>query len=396
MEFKTLKLEDIVKINKSSYKKEWNWNKAYYLDTGNLTKNTINDIVEFDLKVEKLPSRAKRITQKNSILYSTVRPNQEHYGFIEDDFKNLLVSTGFAVIDTNTSKAVSKYIYYYLTQPNITDYLQKIAEDSVSTYPAIKPSDLKELSIKLPRIEIQLIVSSILSNLDKKIETNNKIIENLETQAQAIFKSWFVDFEPFQDGNFVESELGLIPNGWNISNLGRKFNIEYGKNLPTKNLKNYGYPVFGGNGEIGFYSEYLYEKPRIIVSCRGAASGKVGFSKPYSFVTNNSLVFNEIDENYFYYFGELFDFINFENYVTGSAQPQLTIKNVKDIKIIVPTIEVIDRYNRIMKPFIQYKYFLSEQNQTLAQTRDTLLPKLMSGEIDVSNIKIDDEDIDYE
>lgn len=390
MEFKTLKLEDIVKINKSSYKKEWNWNKAYYLDTGNLTKNTINDIVEFDLKVEKLPSRAKRITQKNSILYSTVRPNQEHYGFIEDDFKNLLVSTGFAVIDTNSSKAVSKYIYYYLTQPNITNYLQKIAEDSVSTYPAIKPSDLKELSIKLPRIEIQIIVSSILSNLDKKIEINNKIIENLEAQAQAIFKSWFVDFEPFQDGNFVESELGLIPEGWIVKNIGDISKVKSGKR-PNKKLDKGLFPIYGANGITGWTDEFLLNEPAIITG-RVGTLGKLYRLNNEVWPSDNTLVFTSDDYELLYYNLRSIDYKSFNR---GSTQPLISQRDIKNVKIVYPNEQELKKFSNIVDDIFDYINSIEKQNQTLAQTRDALLPKLMSGEIDVSNIKID-EDIDYD
>lgn len=147
-----------------------------------------------------------------------------------------MVSTGFAVIDVDDELADPKYIYYFLAQNEITTYLQKIGEDSVSTYPAIKPSDLEHLEILIPDKTSQRRVSKILSNIDKKIEVNNKIIENLEAQAQAIFKSWFVDFEPFADGDFVESDLGLIPRGWEVKELDQIYNRVNGFSYTSKDL----------------------------------------------------------------------------------------------------------------------------------------------------------------
>lgn len=287
-------------------------------------------------------------------------------------------------------------IYYLFAYYSLINSIRELKVRSYgSVFSTITKRTFDEVEINVFNFCDQLRVSALLGSLDSKIELNNKIITNLEAQAQAIFKSWFVDFEPFQDGEFVESELGLIPEGWMVSTTGREFDIEYGKNLPTKHLLEKGYPVFGGNGQIGFFKEYLYEKPRILVSCRGAASGKVGFSKPYSYVTNNSLVFNEKKGEYFYYFKYLFNGIQFENYVTGSAQPQLTIANSKDIKILIPNKETVIRFNIIVGPYFTTQLTLSEQSTTLAQVRDTLLPKLMSGEIDVSNIKIEPEEIGH-
>ena len=287
-------------------------------------------------------------------------------------------------------------IYYLFAYYSLINSIRELKVRSYgSVFSTITKRTFDEVEINVFNFCDQLRVSALLGSLDSKIELNNKIITNLEAQAQAIFKSWFVDFEPFQDGEFVESELGLIPEGWMVSTTGREFDIEYGKNLPTKHLLEKGYPVFGGNGQIGFFKEYLYEKPRILVSCRGAASGKVGFSKPYSYVTNNSLVFNEKKGEYFYYFKYLFNGIQFENYVTGSAQPQLTIANSKDIKILIPKKEIAIMFNIIIGSYFTNQLTLSEQNRTLAQIRDMLLPKLMSGEIDVNNIKIDSEEIGH-
>ena len=287
-------------------------------------------------------------------------------------------------------------IYYLFAYYSLINSIRELKVRSYgSVFSTITKRTFDEVEINVFNFCDQLRVSALLGSLDSKIELNNKIITNLEAQAQSIFNSWLVDFEPFQDGEFVESELGLIPEGWMVSTTGREFDIEYGKNLPTKHLLEKGYPVFGGNGQIGFFKEYLYEKPRILVSCRGAASGKVGFSKPYSYVTNNSLVFNEKKGEYFYYFKYLFNGIQFENYVTGSAQPQLTIANSKDIKILIPNKETVIRFNIIVGPYFTTQLTLSEQSTTLAQIRDTLLPKLMSGEIDVSNIKIDPEEIGH-
>ena len=164
-------------------------------------------------------------------------------------------------------------------------------------------------------------------------------------------------------------------------------NIKYGKGLPTKNILSEGYPVYGGNGIIGFYKEKMYDESQVLVSCRGAASGKVIFTKPNCFVTNNSLIL-ECDRKYYFYLKELSLLNPYYSYTTGSAQPQITIDNIKDIIVKVPSDAILKEYNNIAKQ-IQNKYFLNiSQNETLEQLRDTLLPKLMSGEIDLDKIEI--------
>ena len=287
------------------------------------------------------------------------------------------------------------YLFVYYLMLLVGKRLNYISKTSTAV-PIINKNDFSEMVVEVPNKDIQNRISVILDRIDSKIEVNNKVIANLEEQAHAIFKSWFVDFEPFQDGNFVESELGMIPEGWEVSITGEEFNIEYGKNLPTKNLLEKGYPVYGGNGQIGFYNKYLYSKPRLLVSCRGAASGKVGLSKAHSFVTNNSLVFNEKTDEYFYYYKYLFNNSVFENYVTGSAQPQLTIKNSTNIKILVPNKNVICNFNKIIGDNFKKQNVLDNENKKLVEIRDALLPKLMSGEIDVSNIKIKGEEVKNE
>lgn len=164
-------------------------------------------------------------------------------------------------------------------------------------------------------------------------------------------------------------------------------NIKYGKGLPTKNILTEGFPVYGGNGIIGFYNQKMYDESQVLVSCRGAASGKVLFTKPNCFVTNNSLVL-ECDRKYYYYLKELSLRNSYYAYTTGSAQPQITIDNIKDINIKVPSDDILKAYNAIAKQ-IEKKYFMNiEQNETLEQLRDTLLPKLMNGEIDLDKIEI--------
>ena len=178
-EWKKIRLGNIIKMNENTYSPKENWEFINYLDTGNITTGIIDNIKYINLSSDKLPSRAKRKVKMNSIIYSTVRPNQLHYGIIKEFPDNFLVSTGFTVIDVDTEKALPDYIYYILTQKDVIEHLQAIAEQSVSAYPSIKSSDLENLEVFIPDIYTQIKVEAIISLIDQKIKKNREINNNL-------------------------------------------------------------------------------------------------------------------------------------------------------------------------------------------------------------------------
>lgn len=175
----TTRLGDIVKTNQSTYSPKENWQFVNYLDTGNITMNKIAQIQYINTLTDKLPSRARRKVRKDSIIYSTVRPNQLHFGIIKEQPDNFLVSTGFTVIDVNKEIAIPDYIYYVLTKKEVIEHLQAIAEQSVSAYPSLKPSDIENLDIMLPQVAIQKKIVDILGAIDEKIKKNTEINNNL-------------------------------------------------------------------------------------------------------------------------------------------------------------------------------------------------------------------------
>jgi type I restriction enzyme, S subunit len=289
---------------------------------------------------------------------------------------------------------------YYVKESNRYDLLflyyklKTLDLDKMNTHsavPGLNREQLYSIKTKFPKITEQKAIANILSTLDEKIETNNQINEKLEEMAQALFKHWFVDFEfpnengePYKSsgGEMIESELGMIPKGWEALYLNQVVEVKYGRNLPTKDLTDSGYPVFGGNGLIGFYTKYLYKDPQVLIACRGAASGKVLLSLPFSFVTNNSLILENNQKIVsFEYLSQFCLFYEFYNFVTGSAQPQITINNLNKAKILIPNKKLHDEYTNVISALNTKILKLKKETEILKQIRDTLLPKLMSGEI---------------
>ena len=180
-----IRLGDVCYVNTEAYSEKERWDYVHYLDTGNITKNCIDEIQYIDLMKEKLPSRARRKVKYNSILYSTVRPNQCHYGIVKEQSSNFLVSTGFSVIDVIDERVDADFLYCYLTMNAVTEKMHAIAEQSTSAYPAIKSSDIEDLELKLPDILTQKRIASFLMSLEHKITNNTKLNKNLDVERCA-------------------------------------------------------------------------------------------------------------------------------------------------------------------------------------------------------------------
>jgi len=414
-------IRDITEINSESLKKGHNLTIIEYLDTSSVTENNFTNTEILD--IQKAPSRAKRIVRDKDIIISTVRPNLKHYGFIKNPKDNLIVSTGFAVIKCKFEIVEPKYLYYFLSLTSTTKYLTTIADGSTSTYPSIKASVISDMSIILPPLPTQKKIAHILSTLDDKIELNRKMNQTLEELAQALFKSWFVDFDPVKakakcssdeeleavakelgiskeilelfPSEFEDSELGMIPKGWSVSTLKNEFNIVMGQSPSgtSYNENNDGTIFFQGRRDFGRYypNERVYTtEPKrlaneddILLSVR-APVGDINIAIQECCIGRGlaSLKHKSNAVGYSYFviknLRKFFDSYNTEGTVFGSVN-QKTLKSMNTIfddKIIV-------KYNLLIEPlFLQIKN--NEQEiQTLQKTRDTLLPKLLSGEVEV-------------
>ena len=301
----------------------------------------------------------------------------------------MFVESPFWTVDTmfwtiiNTDKIDPKFLFYSICKRDFASM------NVGSAVPSMTVSILNDIQISYPKnLADQRRIASILSSLDRKIELNNKINDDLEEMAQAIFKNWFVDFEPFKDGKFVDSELGMIPEGWKVGTLDEIFSLKYGKNLSTSMILEKGdYPVYGANGIIGYYNEYNCDKYSVLVTSRGNGSGDVSRTHhPKSFITNNSFVVEPL-EHYKYiklpFINGLFNIIDFKSYCSGSAQPQLTNKAMRNICIISPPRELVIKYCEILETLFSHIECVIDENSRLSLLRDKLLPRLMSGEIEV-------------
>lgn len=388
-----MRLGDCCKTNLHTYSEKEKWSLIRYLDTGNITEGRMDEIQSLYPGVDKIPSRARRKVSVGDILFSTVRPNQKHYGIIEVGTDNLLVSTGFTVVTVDTTIADPYFIYYYLTQSSVIESLQAIAEQSTSTYPSIKPSDIEDIELDLPELETQKKIGTTLRMLDRKRSLNEEINDNLYEMVNAYYSSLFKDIECEMTtiGNYAERIYsGGTPTtsnatywdgafGWFSSGETRnRFVISTEKTITQAGIDN--------------SSTKLAAKHDIVMASagQGFTRGQTSMLLIDTYV-NQSVIVIHADRNVLPYL-----FWNLANRYeelraisdSSSIRGSLTTKMIAAFEIPLANEESLQAFADFSWSVIPQIENNLLENDRLAAIRDTLLPKLMSGEIDVSDIQL--------
>ena len=305
-------------------------------------------------------------------------------------------------------KGNNDFYYYWLKSHFGQHMLQSIVTGSAQ--PKFNKTNFKDLQIPVPPLDEQESIASILKSLDDKIEVNRRINDNLEQQAQALFKSWFVDFEPFRDQPFVESELGMIPEGWRVGTLNdlgeiiggstpSKANPQYytdkgiawltPKDLSIANFK------FTAKGETDITQEgynscstKLMPKGSVLFSSR-APIGYITIAKN-EICTNQgfkSVVPKLAGTAYIYYFLKA-STEEIENKATGSTFKEASGALMKSLPAIIPSSYILDSFEELIEPIFRKQETMEDESRRLAELRDTLLPRLMSGKIKVGDVTL--------
>jgi len=245
---------------------------------------------------------------------------------------------------------------------------------------------LKEMPIALPKISNQRTIAGILSTYDDLIENNTRRIQILEETSRRIYEEWFVwfRFPGHEHVKVVESELGLIPDGWKILPIMSVASIKYGRTLPKNQMQGDGnIPVYGAGKIIGLHDEANRIQSVLITGCRGSC-GEMTLTKGIAFITNNSLIF-DCPNNLRFFLYQYLKRRGLKDCVGGAAQPQITLESISRIKIIIPPVSVLEDFDQITSNFVSLAFKLEKKNESLRATRDLLLPKLISGELELSN-----------
>ena len=296
-----------------------------------------------------------------------------------------------------------RFFYYYLKFA--TGGFLGALNGSVMVH--ITKSSMEKMIIRIPKkLEDQRRIASILSSLDRKIELNNKINADLEEMAQAIFKNWFVDFEPFKDGKFVDSELGMIPEGWKVGRADDFYQINIGKTPPGKehiwfstNPADKIWVSIANMGNSGIFisdsSEYLtkeaVDRHNIIMVPRNTillsfklTVGRVAIADK-ELTTNEAIARFILSDDkymeYLYLYLKKYDYNSLGS--TSSIATAVNSKTIKGMQMLQPSDKIIDAFHIQVNPIFEKIRSLTKENSRLSLLRDTLLPRLMSGELEV-------------
>ena len=328
---------------------------------------------------ENLKGQFKKTFEEGDILYSEIRPQNKRYAYIDFAPINYIASTKLMVI-RNKNIVKSKYLYYFLQSDKIISELQMLAETRSGTFPQITFNELSKLSIKIPPLPEQDRIISILDSICKKIDINQQINDNLEEQAKALFKSWFVDFDR---NEWVHCELGditlITAGGDRPSKYTNKKTIDCHVPIYSNGIDN--------EGLYGYTNVAKIHEESITISARGTIGYVCLRLEPYvPIVRLISIIPNkkELSAKYLYLWALTQNITG-----TGTTQQQLTVPIFRKTPISIPSDTKLKQFNSIADPLFSQIESNKKENIKLSTLRDTLLPKLMSGEISVEEVSLD-------
>lgn len=286
----------------------------------------------------------------------------------------------------NDDVADKFYLYYWLRHS--VNRLTAGTHGSVMAH--MTKGDMENQSIELPSLQTQKKISSILRTIDEKIHNNEAINNNLEQQAKALYKDWFFDFSPF-------STEGNLPNGWRLGTVGDIIQLHDSKRVPLSGSERDKmekiFPYYGATSLMDYVDNYLFDGIYLLLGEDGTVVDSLGFPiLQYVYgqfwVNNHAHIITgkegfSVEELYLF-----FSLTNIKSIVTGAVQQKISQQNLKNVPAIIPSKEALSAFDDLIQPIFAQIRNLRDENARLADTRDTLLPKLMSGELDVSDIDL--------
>lgn len=343
-----------------------------------------------DLKSVDAEDAEKYILKENDIVFARTGNSTGRSYFYEKQH-GTFVYAGFLIkFSLDPNKVNPRILKYYTHSKPYFDWVNSF--DTGATRGNINAKTYGDMEIELPSRKVQDKIVSILSSLDRKIELNNKINADLEEMAQAIFKNWFVDFEPFKDGKFVDSELGMIPEGWKVGGIFDIAEIFDKKRKPlsgnVREKMDKIYPYYGATSCMDYVDDYIFDGIYTLIGEDGSVVKENGL--PYMqyvwgkmWVNNHAHILQGKNGYSTEMIHALLSITNIKFLVTGAVQAKLSQGNMQKILVAIPPKNVLDEIRPVIDNLYSKIRINTDENSRLSLLRDTLLPRLMSGELEV-------------
>ena len=437
-EWRRCRLGDVADINPDSIGPDWPYGHIRYVDISSVGEGVIKESPR-RLSLSEAPSRARRLVKVGDTVLSTVRPNRRSMFFVREAVPDMVVSTGFAVLRPRPGIIEPRFLYAIVFDRRFTAYL--VSRQRGAAYPAVLPSDIAEAEILLPPLPEQRAIAHILGALDDKIELNRRMNETLEAMAQALFKSWFVDFDPvvvnaLRAGNpipekfaaraaryrdnpdrlglpedilclfparFVDSELGPIPEGWEVKALDEIAHFQNGlalqkyrpkpgePKLPVVKIAQLRSGRADGNewASTNIRPDCIIDDGDVVFSWSGSlllkiwCGGRAALNQHLFKVTSSEY------PKWFYYHWIDEHLPEFIHIASGKATTMGHIKrhHLSEAKCVVPEQTLMSKVHSHFESLLVKRIENELESRTLATLRDTLLPKLISGELRVPDVE---------
>ena len=366
--------------------------KAENYECGNIAWITPKDLSTFNGRYIQrgerniteigLKSCSTQLLPKNTVLFSSRAP----IGYIAIAANQVCTNQGFKSVIPN--EATDPLFLFYLLKYN-KDKIE--AMGSGTTFKEVSGNTMKNIIVRVPSDkEVQKNIASILGTLDNKIGENERINNNLEQQAKALYKDWFFDFSPF-------STKGNLPDGWHLGTVGDIIQLHDSKRVPLSGSERDKmekiYPYYGATSLMDYVDNYLFDGIYLLLGEDGTVVDSLGFPiLQYVYgqfwVNNHAHIITgkegfSVEELYLF-----FSLTNIKSIVTGAVQQKVSQQNLKKVPAIIPSKEALSAFDDLIQPIFAQIRNLRDENAHLADLRDTLLPRLMSGELDVSDTEI--------
>jgi len=405
-----MRLGNVITVNPESIRNGYPFDEIEYIDISSVGTGTLQGTQR--LQIGGAPSRAKRIVRNGDTLLATVRPNLRSFWFVRNPQENAIASTGFAVLRAG-KEIDERFLYFTVTNQPFTDYLTANAKGAA--YPAVDTDTIERAEIFLPPLPTQRKIAAILSAYDDLIENNLRRIKILEEIAQNLYREWFVKFRfpGHQHARFVDSPLGRIPEGWEMVSLENVCSRITDGSHHSPKTADYGYPMasvkdmhdWGINVDTCrtiskeefhkmVHNDCKIQKDDVLIAKDGsylkhcfvierdldvALLSSIAILRPNKNINPHVLAITLREPNIK---------TRMTGFVSGAALPRIILKAFRQFQIVLPHISLQERWAASAEPMIQLCWRLLNTNANLRRTRDRMLPRLISGEVDVSALDI--------
>ena len=334
-----------------------------------------------------LKGQFKKTFQRDDILYSEIRPQNRRFAYVDFSPIDYIASTKLMVIRAKKDVVSPKYLYYFLKNSSTVAELQLLAETRSGTFPQITFSEVANLTIPVPPLAVQEVIVQTMQCLEDKTICNEQINDNLLAQAQTLYKQFF----PYG----VQDDL---PDGWRIGTVGEIIEIHDSKRIPLSGavrskMEKKIYPYYGAASLMDLVDNYIFDGKYLLLGEDGTVVDDAGYPIlqyvwGQFWVNNHAHILTgrlgyDVESLYM-----LFKQTPVKSIVTGAVQPKISQANLRSVQVVIPPEHNLREYNDLVEPLFSLFRANEEECKTFTALRDTLLPKLMSGEIDVSAVQL--------